>query len=164
MPKKWGFIILFVTVMSFFAPIKADALDSSFYKESLVNNIYLLEKDEGITSTDELDDLMDDYDQEQDCEGSNSILGDPNDENSVAWLLQQVLNYIKIIGPLLVVVLSSIDFVQVIVKSDDDAMKKAQKKLIYRLILAASLFFIPLLVQVMLDLFGITANPTCGLK
>jgi len=164
MPKKWKFIVLFIMVMSVFTPMKIEALDSVFYKESLFNNVYLLEKDNGITSTEDLEDWTEDYNQEQECEGSNSILGDPDDENSVAWLLQQVLNYIKIIGPLLVVVLSSIDFAQVIVKSDDDAMKKAQKKLIYRLILAASLFFIPVLVEVLLDLFGITSNPTCGLR
>ena len=52
---------------------------------------------------------------------------------------------------------------QVIVKNDDDAMKKASKKLIYRLILAACLFFIPTLVQAMLDIFGMASDPTCGL-
>ena len=62
------------------------------------------------------------------------------------------------------VVLSSIDFAKVIIKSDDEAMAKAQKKLIIRLILAALLFFIPLLVEVMLDVFGFTSSATCGLQ
>ena len=60
---------------------------------------------------------LDDYNQDQNCSGGQSILGDPNDENSVAWLLQQILNYIRIIGPILVVVLSSVDFAVVIVKT-----------------------------------------------
>ncbi len=95
------------------------------------------------------------------CDG---VLGNPSDENSVAWLLQQILNFIKVVGPLLVVVLSSIDFAKVIVKSDDEAMAKAQKKLGMRLILAASLFFIPTLVQVLLDVFGFISDPTCGIR
>jgi len=76
--------------------------------------------------------------------------------------LQHLLDYIKIIGPVLVIVLSSIDFASVIVKGDDEAMAKAKKKLTTRLILAACLFFIPMFVSVLLDLFGITANATCN--
>lgn len=91
------------------------------------------------------------------------ILGDPSDENSVAWLLNKIFDYVKIIGPILVVVLSSIDFLKVILNGDDDAMKKAQKKLGVRLILAALLFFIPLLVQAMLSWFGITGS-TAGIQ
>ena len=104
------------------------------------------------------------YNQTQNCTGDNSILGNVNDPNSVAWLLQQVLNYIKIIGPLLVVVLSSVEFAKVIINSDDEAMAKAQKKLITRIILAACLFFIPTLVQAALDLFGFTSDATCGIE
>lgn len=163
MQKKLLIILMFIS-LTVFAPIKVNAVTIDDSKNNFFSNIYLLEKDNGITSTDDVNDWMDDYNQEQECEGSNSILGDPEDEDSVAWLLQQALNYIKVIGPILVVILSSIDFAQVIIKSDDDAMKKAQKKLITRLILAACLFFIPTLVQVMLDIFGITSAPTCGIS
>lgn len=120
--------------------------------------------DNDITSTEDLDDWMDDYDQEQTCDGSNALLGDPNKEDSVAWLLQKILNYIKILGPMIVIVMSGFDFAQSIIQSDDENMAKAQKKLIIRLLLAASLFFVTHLVGVLLDIFGITANPTCGLK
>ena len=104
------------------------------------------------------------YNQEQKCSGDDSILGSVNDPNSVAWLLQQVLNYIKVLGPILVVVLSSVEFAKVIINSDDEAMGKAQKKLITRIILAACLFFIPTLVQAALDLFGFTSDATCGIE
>lgn len=92
------------------------------------------------------------------------VLGSVSDENSVAWLLNKIFDYVKIIGPILVVVLSSIDFLKVIFNGDDDAMKKAQKKLATRLVLAMALFFIPLLVQAMLSWFGITGNATCGIQ
>ena len=48
--------------------------------------------------------------------------------------------------------------------NDDDSMKKAQKKLMIRLILAVALFLVPTLVTVLLNIFGITTNETCGLQ
>ena len=44
-------------------------------------------------------------------------------------------------------------------------MKKAQKKLITRLILVALLFFVPTITLAILDIFGMSSNdPTCGLE
>lgn len=159
MPKKLLIILLFAFSLVLFTPMKTEALTVSNVKIS--DSMFILE--DPITSTDDIQDWMDDYNQDQDCSGANSILGDPDDEDSVAWLLQLILNYIKILGPILVVVLSSIDFAQVIISNNDDAMKKASKKLAYRLVFAVCLFFIPTLVQVLLDIFGITSDPTCGI-
>ena len=92
------------------------------------------------------------------------LLGYVTDEKSVAWLLQQVFNVIKIVGPVVVIVLSSIDFAKVIIKNDDEAMAKAQKKLIVRLILAALLFFIPMLVEFALNIFGLTGTSTGNIQ
>lgn len=112
-----------------------------------------------------LDDLKEDlnsYNQATDCVG---ILGDPGNEETVAWLLQQILNYIKILGPILVVILSSLDFAKAIIASDDENMKKAEKKLMIRLVLAVVLFLIPTLVNVMLSYLGFTAEgQLCFLK
>ena len=111
--------------------------------------------DDGSVTLDDLRDDLNSYDQVTDCVG---ILGDPNNEDSVAWLLQQILNDIKILGPILVVILSSLDFAKAIIASDDESMKKAEKKLMIRLILAVALFLVPTLVSVMLDLLGFTAD------
>jgi hypothetical protein len=161
MYKKLAFLVVIFNLLVIFTPINTKAL--SCENVNFSNNFNILAT-ASVTSTDDLDDWLNDYDQDQDCDGSNSILGDPNDEDSVAWLLQQILNYIKVIGPILVVVLSSIDFAMVIIKSDDEAMGKAAHKLGIRLILAASLFFIPTLVEVILDIFGFTSSATCGLQ
>ena len=152
--KKRIFLLSFIFLsLTFLLPIQTNALQV----KDISNSIYILDEEN-------MDGIMDDYNQEQTCDGGNSMLGDPNDEESVAWLLQQVLNFIKVVGPLLVVVLSSIDFVKVIVNSDDDAMQKAFKKLGQRLILAALLFFIPTIVEALLDVFGFTSDSTCGLS
>ena len=112
-----------------------------------------------------LDDLKEDlnfYNQSTTC---NGILGEPDNEESVAWLLQQILNYIKILGPILVVILSSMDFAKAIIASDDESMKKAEKKLMIRLVLAVALFLVPTLVSVMLNVLGYTADgQLCLLK
>lgn len=94
-----------------------------------------------------------------------SVLGDVNNEDSVAWLLQKILNYMKILGPTIAIVMGSLDFLKAIIASDEDAMKKTQKRFVNRLIAAVILFFIPLLVEILLGMFGITTNnASCGLK
>lgn len=100
-----------------------------------------------------------------DCTSQETgILGSVQDKESVAWLLQQILNYIKILGPSLAIALGTIDFVKAIVVSDEKSMKETQKKFVNRLIAAFLLFFVPLIVQVLLNLFGFTTNIACGLK
>ena len=157
MKKIKTFLVIFIFSIVVFTPINSYAisLNNSDNQSFVVHRL-----DNKITNSNQLNGLNDGYDQEQDCSG---LLGDPNDENSVAWLLQQLLNYIKVLGPILVVVLSSIDFTLRIVNSDDDWMAKAKKKLGQRLILAALLFFVPTISMALLDIFGITADPTCGI-
>ena len=104
---------------------------------------------------------MGQYNQSQNC---NTLLGNPSDPNSVAWLIDKILTYATIAGMGLVVVLSSMDFLKVVVKSDDDEMAKASKKLAIRLLLAALLFFVPTLTNAMLGIFGLTSDSTCGIQ
>ncbi|MBP5678724.1 MAG: hypothetical protein J6X28_02720 [Bacilli bacterium] len=146
--KKMLLVVLFTVVSLFmFVPVTAHA--------ATVSDGVLFAATPTVTSTSDLSDLTSDYNQDQTC---NSILGDPSDENSVAWLLDKILTYATIVGMVLVVVLSSIDFLKVIAKSDDEAMAKATKKLFMRLLLAGLLFFVPTLTAAILDIFGLTAE------
>ncbi len=155
---KKAFLVSLFVIMSVFAffPVHAEALTVS-------NSVLIGAKTPQITSTNDIGTFGDDYNQDLNCTGGNSILGDPNDENSVAWLLDKILTYVTIIGMVLVVVLSSIDFLKVIAKSDDEAMAKASKKLALRLLFAALLFFVPTLTNALLDIFGLTSESTCGI-
>ena len=144
MTKKIMFYIYIFGILLAIVPIKTNAIE--LHNVSSTFNILAKNTSQNI-----------------DCDGSDSLLGNPEDENSVAWLLQQIFNFVKIVGPILVVVLSSIDYAKVIIQSDDESMGKANKKLMWRLILAALLFFIPLLIQVFLQMFGFTSDPTCGI-
>lgn len=125
-------------------------------------------EDSNDSNSDPMDDLRQDLNSSKQITDCNSLLGDPSDpdyEESVAWLLQQILNYIKILGPILVVILSSMDFAKAIMMSDDENMKKAEKKLVIRLVLAVALFLVPTLVGVLLNIFGMTSDgQLCSLK
>lgn len=159
MKKCFVIILILTTMVSLFAPINVVALGINGEKYSLANKKTTTKK--STTQNSDTKSMVESYDQDQSCD---SLLGSPSDENSVAWLVQKILNYIQVIGPLLVIVLSSIDFAKVVIQSDDEAMAKATKKLTTRLILAASLFLLPSLVSILLNTFGITSDPTCGLK
>ena len=157
--KKIVYLTLFILSIFVFIPTKVDAL-------SIDNYVDFVAKTPKVTSSSELNDLMDDYDEDayQSCEGNASVLGDPKDSDSVAWLLDQILTYSTIAGMLLVVVLSSIDFLTVVVKSDDESMNKAARKFGLRLVFAILLFFVPSITNAILDIFGLTSQSTCGLQ
>ena len=154
-------IVLCLILISFFvfSPAYVCALTLNENTNFINNNINILDENEDSSTIEE---LFDEYDKADNCK--NDILGDPSDPNSVAWLLQKVLDIARIAACLIVIVLSSIDFSKVIVNSDDDSMKKATKKLTTRVILIIALFLIPTLITVFLSIFGITSDPTCGLR
>src|SRR5574344_257188 len=76
-----------------------------------------------------------------DCAG---ILGDFKTD------LEEILKIIRIIGPLLVVIYSTYDYLSAVLKKDDDALKKANGKLVKRLVLVAVLFFLPIILDLIL--------------
>ena len=109
------------------------------------------------TSNATLDGLNQKYD-------SCSQLIDTQTEGSFGWLLQKLLNYIKIAGPILVVLLSALDFIKAVASSEEDAFKKAQSRLVIRLVAALALFLVPTFVELLLGLINGINDPTCGLK
>ena len=74
-----------------------------------------------------------------------------NEPGSVGSILRTILGYIRVIGPILVVILSAIDFIKAIFGFDEKAMTNAYRKLIIRLIAAIALFLIPTLIDVLLN-------------
>ena len=111
----------------------------------------------GVKNTNPLNGLNHEYNE---C----SQLIDTKTEGSFGWLLQKLLNYIKIAGPILVVLLSALDFIKAIASSEEDAFKKAQSRLVIRLIAALALFLVPTFVELLLGLINGIKDPSCGLK
>lgn len=95
----------------------------------------------------------------------NYIFGNPSDENSTIYMIQKILNYAKVIAPLLVVLLSGIDFAKNTLTGDQDEMKKATKKMLIRLGCAVGIFLAPFLTGFILNFINDTSvDQTCKLK
>ena len=94
-------------------------------------------------------------------ENCDAIFGDPNKEDSVAYFLKQIFKIIKFIGPILAMVLVTFDFVKAVASSDKDALIKAGKNAVKRIIFALLLFLIPSVIDGLFGLFGFYG--TCGI-
>ena len=75
----------------------------------------------------------------------------------LVWV-SNILRWIKYILPVAVIVLGILDFIKAIGSDKDDEMKKAQGKFIRRLIAAALVFLIPLIIEFILDKMGFGYN------
>ena len=108
----------------------------------------------------------------------NKLLGLERIDDSCQGLLDktlvekinEILNWIRVIVPILVIVLSTIDFSKAVLVQDKDELKQATSKLVKRLIIAVAIFFVPTLLKLLVDAFNeispypITDLPDCGIK
>ncbi len=74
--------------------------------------------------------------------------------------MQNIFNFMKIIVPLLIIGLSTFDFIKAITQKDDKDIKKAFTRLMKRFVFAILLFFIPVILEFLLYLFEIN-NEIC---
>lgn len=153
--KTLKLLIVITIAMTVLLPFNCFAKTS--YSETQLNGV---SKYVQIAANNSATDLKNNFDSKQNCK---SLLGNPDDDKSVAWLLVKILNYLRILGPLLVVVLSGIEFAKTIVSSDDEHMKKAESRLVTRLILVAVLFLVPTLTKLLLQIFNVISDPMCGI-
>ena len=101
--------------------------------------------------------LFDD-DIDTDCE---SIFGDPTDSQYPAYWMQWILNIMKYVAIAALLILSTFDFIKALVSNDKDALKKAGMTTAKRFIFVVILFFLPIIVDFIMHLFG--AYGTCGI-
>ena len=81
-----------------------------------------------------------------------SIFGSKNDENSIAYLVNEVMNYMRIIVPVLIILLGSIDFFKAVVSKNAEDMKKHQMTFVKRIIAGIVVFLAPILVNIVMYL------------
>ena len=72
--------------------------------------------------------------------------------------LQNLFNVLKIILPLLVIGLSVFDFIKAITGKDEKDVKKAFTRFLKRIALAIVFFFLPILINALLDFFMIDTS------
>lgn len=66
-------------------------------------------------------------------------------------IIDIVLNVVRVVAPILLIILTAVDFGQIVISNDKDAMPKAISKAIKRTIAALVIFFIPFLVDLIID-------------
>ena len=71
----------------------------------------------------------------------------------VDWVMN-ILNWVKYLVPVLLIVLSILDFIKALAGEKEDEMKKAQKHFVTRLIAAALIFLTPFILEFIFDKMG----------
>jgi hypothetical protein len=97
-------------------------------------------------------DYLDDQSSSVDCSGLFTEDG--------LNLIKEILNYIRIIAPILLILLVALDLGTAVMAQDNDALAKATKKIVPRLIGVALLFFVPTIVRAILSIKGISDSIT----
>lgn len=97
----------------------------------------------------------------------NELFGNKNDPDSLRYLINEILMYPKIIAPILLILFGTLDFAKAAIASKTDEMKKAQSKFVKRIIAAVGIFFVPLLIDIIMELADLvwagTGLSSCGL-
>ncbi len=75
--------------------------------------------------------------------------------------LKQIFHFIKIVIPILIIVLSIVDFVKAMLAQKQDEIKAAVSKFGKRLIIGAIIFVLPTLIDFLLNIAQISSE-TCG--
>ena len=83
--------------------------------------------------------------------------------NDLGQFLQDLFLGIRILAPALVIILSTMDYIKAIANSSQDDLKKVNKKTVKRVIAGLIVFFVPLLLDVLFNIFGIYDLSTCGI-
>jgi len=82
-------------------------------------------------------------------------------------IIKEILNIVRVIVPVLLIILGMADFGKAVFAGNADAMKKAQMTFVKRLIIAVIIFFVPTIVNIILDaannVWGWMLNDDCGL-
>lgn len=98
----------------------------------------------------------------------SSLLGSATCESGEncepAFYIQAVFNVMKYVAIILLIVLSSMDFLGAVTSSDDGAMKKAMNKCIKRLIICVIIFFVPTILEYIFTWVKVYTPSTCGIK
>ena len=70
-------------------------------------------------------------------------------------MIREILGYFRILAPIALIVFVALDFAQAVISQDNDALKKAESKVVSRVIATALLFFIPTILRAILGLPGV---------
>lgn len=94
----------------------------------------------------------------------NSLFGNEDDPNPLGKFVQDLFNFIKIMTPVLVIVLSSIEYIKALTNNDASDMKKVNARILKRIVIGIIIFLLPFLLDLLFHLFGLYNLSSCGIK
>ena len=80
--------------------------------------------------------------------------------------LKKAFTWIRILVPIALICFGFIDFTMPIISNDKEALNKATSKFIKRCVIGVIIFFVPTIVELLLDIYNETTGKnasTCGL-
>lgn len=81
----------------------------------------------------------------------NELFGEKG-SGGIRDMVDEILEYPRVIVPILIIVFGSIDFAKAVIAGKEEDMKKAQRTFIKRLIIGVAFFFIPLIIDLLMDM------------
>ena len=69
-----------------------------------------------------------------------------------------IMNLIRFLVPVIIIVLSIIDFVGIVISGDNEKMEKAKKRFMIRLLVGVLILFVPFLIELLLRVSGVISN------
>ena len=97
------------------------------------------------------------YDDIVKCDGANAINSIPSCwcmPAAVADITSFIYGFLRIGGPVLLIILGAIDLGKAIVATDESGIQKAKKKLVNKFVAAASIFLVFSIVQMIVSIVG----------
>lgn len=85
------------------------------------------------------------------------------EETELKELLDDLFSFIRILTPVVVILLTTIDYVKAIASGDDSKIKKATKNTSIRLAVGICIFFLPYFLDLLFHLFGLYDLSRCGI-
>ena len=95
--------------------------------------------------------------------GCDTIFMTDGELNEFGEFLDGVYLFIKVAAPVLVIVLSTIDYLKAIASSNADEIKKCNKRTITRVIIGIIIFFLPYLLDLLFHMFGLYDISRCNI-
>lgn len=100
----------------------------------------------------------------QNSEGCGTIFIDEfGNYTQLHEFMEEIFTLIKIATPIIVIALSTFDYIKAITSSNADEMKKANGRTIKRIVIGLLIFFLPYLLEILFKLFGLYDISTCGI-
>ena len=167
MKNTYKIILILVLIGAFLIPsysVKAGPFDIVANSEDFQKKVEEVEK--SIKEAKEAEqNKTDEEKQKERSSDCRYVFGDPNDESSVAYIMQKIINYVKVLAPLLVLLLSGFEFAKNILTGDYDDMQKVLKKFGIRIACAVGVYLAPLLTGFIINFINNSSvDQTCNIK